>query len=459
MSLRRLIARFGPLRPAGIGFHVVLRSGIDQRQHFVLDRLDRGHCRLPLRAVPLHDGNAAVAIVVGAADFYWSREVLQADFLESRRGNAERFHAATEILTIDNLLAGQMLGVADRFGHDDRVENGAVIKILADFVFRSDFAFALVDYVFDDVLQRRKVRTDRVEIERFVAFGVGAGRSRVVVAAGPPNADKMIHRVADFARFLYRRRVHGAEALHVNPVGPVAPDVEPQRTLVLHFSDRNRIEFQLEAVVVGQRLQQRDRLFAERRVEVNESDLLAFELVEAAFTVGDVLHKSRGTIPISCRRIEDPRKIVAVGRRGEAVCHRENWNLVDGRLGNELKRNPGRTGIKDDGEFALHGLVALDAFFGVVTGLALVNDDLGAADAAIALVEHVQIIRHAVGDRYPGSGERAGAIAEERNVDAVFRLRRRDGDRRDRYRQPESNVFPMHGVFSLVCAELRRPAH
>ena len=49
--------------------------------------------------------------------------------------------------------------------------------------------------------------------------------------------------------------------------------------------------------------------------------------------------------------------------------------------------------------FALDRVVALDTFLGVVAGLALLDDQLDAADAAIALVEHVQIVGHAVGDR------------------------------------------------------------
>jgi hypothetical protein len=80
----------------------------------------------------------------------------------------------------------------------------------------------------------------------------------------------------------------------------------------------------------------------------------------------------------------------------------------------------------DDRVFALHRVVAFDAFFGVVAGLAFLDDELDAADAAVALVEHIQIINAMpVGDRNARPGKRAGAIGKERNVNSVLRLRRR----------------------------------
>src|SRR5580693_5801247 len=53
LSSRRFVARLGPLRPARIRLHVLFGCAVDQRQNFVLDRLDRRHGRVPLRSVPL----------------------------------------------------------------------------------------------------------------------------------------------------------------------------------------------------------------------------------------------------------------------------------------------------------------------------------------------------------------------------------------------------------------------
>src|SRR5947207_2449007 len=68
--LRRLVARLRPLRPAGVGLHVVLRRALDQRLDLLLNRLDGGAHRIPLGPVPLDERNAAVAIVVGTAQLH-----------------------------------------------------------------------------------------------------------------------------------------------------------------------------------------------------------------------------------------------------------------------------------------------------------------------------------------------------------------------------------------------------
>jgi hypothetical protein len=61
--------------------------------------------------------------------------------------------------------------------------------------------------------------------------------------------------------------------------------------LVLHLRSLDRIEFQREAIILRQGLQQRDRLLAIGGVEIEETNLLAFELVEATFDVGGMTDK------------------------------------------------------------------------------------------------------------------------------------------------------------------------
>ena len=100
-------------------------------------------------------------------------------------------------------------------------------------------------------------------------------------------------------------------------------------------------------------------------------------------------------------------------------------------------------------------LVALDALLGVVAGLAFLDDELDAADAAVALVEHVEVVVHAVGDRDAGTGERTGAVGQQRNVDAVLRLRRGDAARTrrpGRTGRAENEVFQLHRVSPFVRA-------
>jgi hypothetical protein len=49
---------------------------------------------------------------------------------------------------------------------------------------------------------------------------------------------------------------------------------------------------------------------------MDETDCLSLEFVEAAFDFGGVPYERGRSVPIRGRRIEDPRKIVAVGRGG-----------------------------------------------------------------------------------------------------------------------------------------------
>ena len=85
---------------------------------------------------------------------------------------------------------------------------------------------------------------------------------------------------------------------------------------------------------------------------------------------------------------------------------------------------PVENGLTTVGCLALDRFPALDALLGVVAGLAFLDVELDAADAAVALVEHGEIVVHAVGDRDAGIGIGAGAVGEQRHVDAVLRLRR-----------------------------------
>ena len=50
-----LSQKLAPLWLAGIRLNVLFGCAVDQRQNFVLDRLDRRHGRAPLRSVPLDE--------------------------------------------------------------------------------------------------------------------------------------------------------------------------------------------------------------------------------------------------------------------------------------------------------------------------------------------------------------------------------------------------------------------
>src|SRR2546430_17567375 len=71
---------------------------------------------------------------------------------------------------------------------------------------------------------------------------------------------------------------------------------------------------------------------AVRRVMVDERDLLALELVPAAFLLGDVLEDDVGGSPVGPEQGEIPLVDRAVARVRPAVTHRDDRNLVDRRL-------------------------------------------------------------------------------------------------------------------------------
>src|ERR1019366_6144393 len=135
-------------------------------------------------------------------------------------------------------------------------------------------ALTLVDDIFLDVLDHWEIRADRNEIERQISVARRACGARIVIATRPPIADQVIHGEVVLTGFLDRGRVHGAEALEIEPTRTVAADVEPLRRLVLHFRGRHR-----------------NWLLAIGRVEIDKAKLLALELVESAFLAGDVANE------------------------------------------------------------------------------------------------------------------------------------------------------------------------
>ena len=78
--------------------------------------------------------------------------------------------------------------------------------------------------------------------------------------------------------------------------------------------------------------------------------------------------------------------------------------LSTAALGMSCSVMPVENGLTTVGVLVLDRLPALDALLGVVAGLAFLDVELDAADAAVALVEHGQVVVHAVGDRDAGIG-------------------------------------------------------
>ena len=115
-------------------------------------------------------------------------------------------------------------------------------------------------------------------------------------------------------------------------------------------------------------------------------------------------------------------------------------------LRDQRQRDAGRIRRDHRRILALERLVAFDALLVLVAGLAFLDDDLGAADAAVTRVEHVEVVVHAVGDRNAGIGERAGAVGEQRYEESRRRparpgRKRRPGSQRPRRERSVSSAF------------------
>src|SRR5262245_9875760 len=447
--LRCIVAAVGAVGPARVRGGIVVRCRFRQWTYLRLERADPVGPLRPLCAIPLRHVGRVVTVVVFTRDLYRRGKAFSTDFLEARLGDVLGLKTAAHVFAVDNLLASDLLRIADRFRDDDRVEHTAIIEVLAYAILRR-LGLAFVDDVFLDVLDDREVGADLVEVKRQIALGTLAGRPRIVIAARPPVTDEMIHRVVVLHGLFHCGRIHRSEALDVDPVRTIAADVEPLRGLVLHFGRGHWIELELESVVLGERFEQRDRLLAVGRVEVDQTDLLALELVEAAFLAADVADEHRGAVPVGRRRIEDPWEGRAVRGRGETVSHRQNRNLVDRGFRDDLQSDAGRIGIDHVRILRFYLFVAFDTLLGVVARLAFLDEQLYAADAAIALIEHVEIVGHAVHDRRAGNRERSGAIRQQWNENTVCRARgngceRQPGD--NRKSGPEQTTIQSHLVF------------
>ncbi len=292
-------------------------------------------------------------------------------------------------------------------------------------------AFALRDEVLLDVGVDAELARAVLEHQRLVAGRLVAGRDHVRLRTGPPHAHHLVAREADAGRFLDCGRVHHAPAPQQHVVGPVLTDLQPLRLLLdARVSHRDRLE--LEAMLLGAGLERSDRLLAVRAVVIDEADLLALQLVETAPLLGDVLNGDVRRGPVAADRHEIPGEHRTVAAFRTAVAHGEQRDLVAGHLLGQRERDAGRKRREVRGArraLALHALVALDALVGGVAGLAFFRRKLDAVDAAVALVDHVPVVDHAVRERNAVRRVRSGAIHQGRHV--LFALRHRRGGHRD----------------------------
>ena len=252
----------------------------------------------------------------------------------------------------------------------------------------------------------------RLEDQRVVALGAITHRAHVRLGARPPHAIHPVTRETGGHRLLERRGVHHAPTPEQHVVGPVLTDLQPGR-LLLDARMRDRQQLQVVTVHLRALLQQGDRLLAEWRVVVDKRNLLALQTIRTAFLLREVLDQHVGCGPVHAAQREVVLEHGTVHRLGAAIAGGDDRDLVSGGLVGHRKGDPGRQRVEHRGAgraLALQPLVALHAPVGGVTGLAFLEHDPHAVDAAVTGVEHLEVVGHAIGERRAVGRVRTGPV-------------------------------------------------
>ncbi len=306
---------------------------------------------------------------------------------------------------------------ADRLDGEHGVGDTAVVERRAH-LFLLPGALALVVDVLDDVLEGLEVSARGVESRALVGLGALAGGNHVGVAGRPPVADEVVHPESDCRGFLDRDLVHHAPAGQEDPVRIEPANLEPRRLLLLAGMVHGE-QGQLEAVLLRQLFERRVGFLAVGAVVIDVRDLLALELLESALLLTDVADDGGRLAPVRRGKAEHPREPAPVGRGGHAVAHRKDDDLVHRGFGDELVSDARAVGIHQHRVLALQALVALNALLRIVLSLALLPDELDAVDAAVPLVDQIEVVDEPVGDRDPAGRVRTRPVDQQRNEDAL----------------------------------------
>ena len=248
--------------------------------------------------------------------------------------------------------------------------------------------------------------------QRVVALGTGTDVLDVRLSTRPPHTVHLVARVAGGLRFFQRRRIHHTPAPQQHIVRLGLTHLQPGRFL-LHAGCGHRQQLQLETVHLGALLQQRDRLFAKRTVVVDQRNLLALEFVHAAQALANVLDQDVGAGPVAAQQGEVPLEGHAVLRDRQAVANGQQGNLVARCFFGQGKGDAGALRVNHgDAGAALQTLVAFHAAVGCIGGFAFLEGNLHAVDAAIACVDHLEIVLLAVSPWDAVRGIGASAVGQ-----------------------------------------------
>jgi len=140
---------------------------------------------------------------------------------------------------------------------------------------------------------------------------------------------------------------------------------------------------------------------------------------------------------------------------GQAVARRQQRDLVVGHLVGQGKGDAGGLGVEQGVGLALEALVALHALVGGVAGFALFKGQLDAVDAAVAGVDHLDVVLLAVGPGRAVGRVGAGAVDQQRE-ELLLGLRRGDrgqqgaGQASSGHRSGQNELTKLHGLSPRV---------
>src|SRR5690554_165485 len=368
-----------------------------------------------LLAIPLDDASPVVAHVIAATGLDRPHQLGEAQLFQTRISDVQVLEAPPNLLG-RHVLAFAVLFLRGADGlylqhgdhHSARVRNGA--DILAVGV----GALPLVVHMLLQVFVHPAVVGAVVDGDAVIALGHFAQILDVVFRACPPDAVHLVAWIAYRLSLAYGRRRHDAGAPQQDEIRTFLADLQPGGFL-LHSWRRYRIQLQFEAVGLGPRFKQGDRFLAVGRVVIDQGDLLAFQLVFPAYLLGNVLDHDVGCGPVGAQQREVPFEDRAVGRLRQAIAHGFNGHAVDNGLVCQRKRNTGGLRIEARRATVLvfQALVALYATVGRIGGFAFFVNDLHAVDAAIALIDQLEVVHLAIGPRYAQGRKRTGTVSQQ----------------------------------------------
>jgi len=179
-------------------------------------------------------------------------------------------------------------------------------------------------------------------------------------------------------RLAQRDGLTDAGAPEDHPVRLRTPHLRPDRRLII-AGRRIRERLQRVAELLGQRLEDRDRLLAEWCIDVDEDDLLALEVL---VDLTEIVDQQAGLGPVVRRQRHHIGKHLAVRRVAAARHRRHHVDLVFQRARHQRTATGVERADRSARAFALHALIGLDRARDIIAMVGDVGDDPVTAGAA-----------------------------------------------------------------------------